>query len=646
MAGGFDPAQANTKFPQLQALLQTLVAPSRTMNFDENYSLIDHNENMRSVSRRNKKTSLREDAMRAHFETLGFLHRDENAAANSIRHAWEVETVPADQLELPKKLLHAGKYRWIGRQNLDPPKWLWDSQESCTIRASESSLADGYTAVSYTWGRWKIGERMEAGTPWPIPILDPQCAFNLDKLKMIMKKMRCCRYFWVDVLCIDQSNPREREEEIAKQGAIFANAKAGLTYLWSLESGDELTCALRDIGKLLLRALVFANPSISELQYPLSEQELAMSNKLRTDPWFSSLWTLQEAIICPSSVWFANDGQFCKVNSNPITTAFFAAACFVLAETVVMRSVILASMDDKSDDDQELQRHLAEKELAKRMYPWRDWAEKNSSIVCSLSASRPAILLAAASRVATRRRGEAVLAAMKIADHDGFLGKDSKLVPGGLPIALVNSVLDAEGRLMFNVLHEHGDGEHFFADMLPTTADSCTQRLGIENFFGLPAQGWRIADNGFLHIPQGAVMQKFGIFSRSRVRISLQCSREGESTHETIGMSAKYYIESRYEQWKKERVSAVANIRGYLPDTIRVKFLPLAIHKTIKNAKNDKEFPDPSAVGLVLASAANSRKTGTSSIWYKCGDYVAYSYDAYKLDWKAGILIGRSNLGN
>ena len=130
--------------------------------YDDNYSLIQHNERLRAVSEKDGSPTTREDRMREYFEALGFLQPAE-------QHMWEVQCVSADKLELPPRLSHAGKYEWIGHPSREPPKWLWDSHESCTVRTNEALLREGYTVVSYTWGRWKIGERIEPGTPVASP---------------------------------------------------------------------------------------------------------------------------------------------------------------------------------------------------------------------------------------------------------------------------------------------------------------------------------------------------------------------------------------------------------------------------------------------------------------------------------------------
>ena len=71
-----------------------------------------------------------------------------------VRHSWEVCCRPVHQLHtLPDKAPHAGLYDWIGQENKASAKWLWDSETSQTVEATEERLCEGYMAVSYTWRR-------------------------------------------------------------------------------------------------------------------------------------------------------------------------------------------------------------------------------------------------------------------------------------------------------------------------------------------------------------------------------------------------------------------------------------------------------------------------------------------------------------
>jgi hypothetical protein len=83
---------------------------------------------------------------------------------------------------------------------------------------------------------------------------------------------------------------------------------------------------------------------------------------------------------------------------------------------------------------------------------WKTVLGEQAAIKFCLSATRPGLLFAASRREARGRRGEAVLAAMKI-EYGSDLTDNTKLAPGGLPLALVNKVIQIDGRMVFNVNH-------------------------------------------------------------------------------------------------------------------------------------------------------------------------------------------------
>lgn len=326
-------------------------------------------------------------------ETLGLWESKENPAG---RHMWNVERKAIQTLDaFPMRLPNTGMYHLREHQNLGPPMWLWDSHNSCTVAADSKNLEEGYVAVSYTWGRWQIGEKMEAGTAWEVPVVDPiECGFDISQLKTILSNIPCARFFWVDVLCINQKDPEEMSEEIAKQGAIFAEAKAVLTYLWSLRSGYELVHALCDLGDFLLSSLRISRPEIQESANSTlsASQKAQFGAQLRSDPWFTSHWALQEMILCPSAIWMTKNGEFCTVNKRIVTTSVVASACALLDGLIVLRAEILRRLDTLYDRSAELKKWTQARreqttQLQKDIRPWMIWAKR---IIPALSTLQPA----------------------------------------------------------------------------------------------------------------------------------------------------------------------------------------------------------------------------------------------------------------
>jgi hypothetical protein len=258
--------------------------------------------------------------------------------------------------------------------------------------------------------------------------------------------------------------------------------------------------------------------------------------------------------------------------------------------------------------------------------------------------SRPVILQAASRRQATRGRGTAILAALKVANYndepDISPGQDVQLGPGGLPLALLNIILAAEGRSFFWVAMTMGmDTTRFFYDMLPVTAESAPGTIMSKGeYTTLPATNWTIRSDGNVHIPRGATMQKFrpGTPGHRKVNVSFP---GGTVPYQAV-CSPKRLVKDRYEFWRKQQLSTrTANEMEQLPTKIWVKFLPLGI-RNWKDHKGFNKSQTPLVSGLILVTDKSTKKSSPLARWANCGRYGAYSYLSYKLDWKQGILVG------
>lgn len=245
---------------------------------------------------------------------------------------WNVKLHPPGHLRtLPKKEPHSGSFEWIGPEPSGSPRYLWDSKDSQTVLTTQDHLRQGYIAISYTWGRFKEGYGPARGTPWNVPIIKPDIFPNmLNQMKEIMVAIPGCRYFWVDVLCINQDDLAQKREEIGKQATTFGNAKACLSYLWSIDSDDELAHIMASFGDQWSLILTSSDSGVRRQldgleKLPPHIQE-RLDIKLRQDPWFTSLWVLQEMVLAPAQIWMTRSGRFCTVNDSIVTTHLFSKA--------------------------------------------------------------------------------------------------------------------------------------------------------------------------------------------------------------------------------------------------------------------------------------------------------------------------------
>ncbi|KIX03765.1 uncharacterized protein Z518_07318 [Rhinocladiella mackenziei CBS 650.93] len=114
-------------------------------------------------------------------------------------------------------------------------------------------------------------------------------------------------HIWLDVACINQGpsieNACERLEEINKQGVIFGRAET--VYVWlSHHRSDNLINILLQVSRLArcLEQGLHSSPERGPMGNGLVtstwlDAATTRFERLLSDPWFDSLWTLQEAFL-------------------------------------------------------------------------------------------------------------------------------------------------------------------------------------------------------------------------------------------------------------------------------------------------------------------------------------------------------------
>ena len=199
-----------------------------------------------------------------------------------------------------------------------------------------------YAAITYTWGRWKLdgNERNEVsaipvrGVPWDIPRVNP-LRFTVQELEAVVTQARtappsmattagvpqCVDFVWLDVACIDQrENNARAASEMGRQANIFRGAS--FVYAW-----------LSAISIQQLNQIFGARQAFESGRDP--DAAFGALSTLTSDPWFSSLWTLQEAFLRTDAVFFSRDAQMAlapQVSRNP--SGEFHPTCFTLRAVI------------------------------------------------------------------------------------------------------------------------------------------------------------------------------------------------------------------------------------------------------------------------------------------------------------------------
>ena len=134
-----------------------------------------------------------------------------------------------------------------------------------------------YEALSYVWGDMSVQrEIIFDGMPFPVT---ENLAIALHHLRLPDKPRRV----WVDALCINQSNAKERNEQVTLMGEIYTMAKPVLIWLGEASEGsDEAFASMSTITKE------------TEVEEEISQKMFAFYMRLVEREWFTRLWTVQE----------------------------------------------------------------------------------------------------------------------------------------------------------------------------------------------------------------------------------------------------------------------------------------------------------------------------------------------------------------
>ena len=233
---------------------------------------------------------------------------------------------------------------WLPREGKpkELPFFLWDFEQKRTVIVNELSTdPEEYCCVSHTWGRWRKDAIPIEGVPWLVPQNEK---FDVERLPEYLQQVRPrIRFIWIDLFCIPQDGSLKAGDEINRQALIFQNASRCIAWINDARHWGGTVKALDWLGVSYLHATTSSGiydtdtllPSlhheannISELfSLPNDPAEiktrhsagflvasgsrsiLSDKDEMFVEPanWFSSLWTLQEAMLCPNINFVSRD---------------------------------------------------------------------------------------------------------------------------------------------------------------------------------------------------------------------------------------------------------------------------------------------------------------------------------------------------
>ncbi|OJD37910.1 het-domain-containing protein [Diplodia corticola] len=152
---------------------------------------------------------------------------------------------------------------------------------------SNTPFAEEYLALSYTWGMPARG-----GEEKFLRVIDTNETYkieikpNLHGALMRLRDPVDTLLLWIDAICINQSDNREKSSQIPRMSDIFNEAKK--VCIWLGPTEDESNLAMDFIQKCL-----DLDDFSQRFSQDFSEKWHAVS-KLMRRPWFSRRWIVQE----------------------------------------------------------------------------------------------------------------------------------------------------------------------------------------------------------------------------------------------------------------------------------------------------------------------------------------------------------------
>ena len=217
---------------------------------------------------------------------------------------------PQEELYQP---LEAGQIRLLTILSINPTI-------DCLLEISTLTEASAgrrpYNALSYFWGSEPFSETVSCNG---IPLnITPSLFDTLREIYLYQEgKPEQRRPIWIDAICLNQQDQTELEVQVPIMCDIYSRACTVLVYLGS--SKDDSDFAMTSIENLRDRLKAIPDQLIPDDMLP--EQGLeAQGHRVWTTiedllarPWFSRVWTFQEATIAEEiifgcgSKWLSGD---------------------------------------------------------------------------------------------------------------------------------------------------------------------------------------------------------------------------------------------------------------------------------------------------------------------------------------------------
>jgi hypothetical protein len=308
----------------------------------------------------------------------------------------------------------------------------------CTLLHVSLSDNPEYDAVSYCWGR----------SPERRFILCDEALLDVtENLSALLFRLRLpheSRYLWADSLCINQSDPEERSQQVRLMGRIYQSAKTVHVWLGYAAYGSK---HLEDFVPLLLIAVERMKAEHDDrsiwdltardrkrylLPHPLDVRFVSLL-KVASRPWFGRVWIIQEICFATKALMYC--GEWSMPWNSLVDAVFYASQLCVDSvwpEDIFDLGVLHWTKRDIASGAQHSLLELLFRHHGAQATDPRDKVFALCSLACDSDvvqidyrATPETIYMDAATKLMVRDQSLDILSAARLHDHDLLKGLPS-----------------------------------------------------------------------------------------------------------------------------------------------------------------------------------------------------------------------------
>ena len=182
---------------------------------------------------------------------------------------------------------------------------LAHGEQTFAIEHRRVKNVPAYEALSYVWGDDRRRNEFYLADGTVLYLND-----NLFEALRYLPRHCGNEYLWIDQICIDQSNIKERNRQVKIMGNIYRHAYKVL--IW-MDADDSVARSLNDLWEDYQKEIKVTSPARlaefvdSKRRVYLAEGESNIINGLQNQawhhPWFSRAWVFQELALSQRAVF-------------------------------------------------------------------------------------------------------------------------------------------------------------------------------------------------------------------------------------------------------------------------------------------------------------------------------------------------------